>query len=475
MKLRLIHGYVAIICGAAVTAVLSQDWPAFVALPPRILAGVGFLTVLGLISEGAAVRSMLSRGTSTSSITFLPLLACVLLFGPTASVFFFAFNGTIAEFFIRRKAALKSIFNASQYVLCTAIAAWVFEFSGGHAMAVTAALAPDAPFEPQLAAFAAFGVTFLALNNGLVLLAITLSSDSKFGSTFSQLVRKHGTSFVHDLLISPLGILFAFLYYQAGILGLAVSLLPLLFVRHSYLSKYMLERANRDLLKALVKAIEIRDPYTSGHSMRVQRLSERIGRLLGLSERRVEELRTAALLHDIGKIEVVYEEILRKPGALSDEERRVIESHVTRGVEILTSLSSFHGAVIDGVLHHHESVDGSGYPSGLSGDEIPLYARIIKICDSVDAMLSDRPYRRALSSEEVHEQLEIFQGIQFDPRLVEVVLKAGLVDEYAAEMELLRSGLGSTQTERRELEAAPHDAANPRRLGSTSGMAPLSR
>lgn len=474
MKLRLIHGYVALIFGAAVAAILSQDWLGFVSLPPRILAGVGFLTLLGLISEGAAVRSMLSRGTSTSSITFLPLLACVLLFGPAASVLFFAFNGTIAEFFIRRKAVLKSVFNASQYVLCTAIAGWVFGFSGGHPMALTAAITPDAPFEPQLAAFAAFGVTFLALNNGLVLLAITLSSDSQFGSTFSRLVRKHASSFVHDLLISPLGILFAFLYFQAGILGLAVSLLPLLFVRHSYLSKYMLERANRDLLKALVKAIEIRDPYTSGHSMRVQRLSERIGRLLGLSERRVEELRTAALLHDIGKIEVVYEEILRKPGALSDEERQVIESHVTRGVEILTSLSSFHGAVIDGVLHHHESVDGSGYPAGLSGDEIPLYARIIKICDSIDAMLSDRPYRRALSPEEVYEQLEIFQGIQFDPDLVRVVLRAGLVDEYAREMELLRSGLNSTQPESGDVDGEPGVLEGRSRVGRL-GTAPLMR
>jgi putative nucleotidyltransferase with HDIG domain len=435
MRLRVIHAYVGLVAVAAVAALASQDWGAFFSLPPRVLVGVGFLTVLGLVSEGSAVRSTLARGTSTSSITFLPLLACVLLFGTTASVFFFAVTGGIAEFFIRRKGVLKAVFNASQYVLCTSVAGLMFELSGGAPVAVDAGQLPSAPFEPQLAAFGAFGATFLALNNGLVLLAISLS-ESRLGSSFSQLVRKHGSSFVHDLLISPLGILFAFLYFQAGALGLAVSLLPLLFVRHSYLAKYMLERANRDLLTALVKAIETRDPYTSGHSMRVQKLAERIGRLLGLSERRIDELSIAALLHDIGKIEVVYEGILRKPGALSEEERRIMESHVTRGVEILTSLSSFPASVIDAVRHHHESVDGSGYPAGLIGDQIPLYARVIKICDSIDAMLSDRPYRSALKPSEVREQLEIFRGSHFDEGIVEAVIRAHLIQEYVEERDL---------------------------------------
>lgn len=434
MSIKPIHVYVSLVSVAASTALILQDWQLFVAFPSEVLLGVGFLTGLGLVSEGTALRSNLSRGTTSSSITFLPLLACALLFGTTASIVFFLVNGVIAEFFIRRKAVLRSLFNASQYVLCTAVAGFVFELTGGEPVGIAAVSAPNAPFEPQLISFAAFGATFLAMNNLLVLLAISLSAQKPSEPRFAQLIRRHGSSFIHDLLISPLGILFAFLYFQAGILGLAVSVLPLLFVRHSYLAKFQLERANRDLLKALVKAIEIRDPYTSGHSMRVQRLSERIGELMGLPERRREELKTAALLHDIGKIEVVYEEILQKPGALSDEERRVIESHVTRGVDILTSLSSFESAIIDGVCHHHESVDGSGYPAGLAGDDIPLYARIIKICDSIDAMLSDRPYRSALSVPEVHDQLKIFSGIQFDKDIVSVVVRAGLVEDHVVEL-----------------------------------------
>src|ERR1700741_5431859 len=110
MRMSPIHCSVGLVGVAALATLSSQVWSAFLSLPPSVLAGVGFLTLLGLASEGTAVRSTLARDTSTSSITFLPLLACVLLFGTTASVFFFAVTGGVAEFFIRRKGALKSVF-----------------------------------------------------------------------------------------------------------------------------------------------------------------------------------------------------------------------------------------------------------------------------------------------------------------------------------------------------------------------------
>jgi putative nucleotidyltransferase with HDIG domain len=301
----------------------------------------------------------------------------------------------------------------------------------GEPLALAAATGTSSEFDAQLLAFAAFGLVCLLLNNLLVILAITLSTVSEKRLAFNELVTRHIASFVHDLLISPLGILFAFLYFELGVLGLAVSLLPLLFVRHSYLSKHLLEASNRDLLKALVKAIETRDPYTSGHSMRVQALAGRIGRVIGLNPREMDELATAALLHDIGKIEVVYEEILMKPGSLSVHEREIIQSHVTRGVEILSSLASVKDRVVEAVRHHHEAFDGSGYPDGLQGEAIPLFGRIIQVCDAIDAMLSDRPYRRRLTIDAVEEQLRRFTDVQFDGRLVKVVLENGLVRTHA--------------------------------------------
>ncbi len=123
-----------------------------------------------------------------------------------------------------------------------------------------------------------------------------------------------------------------------------------------------------------------------------------------------------------------------KPTGLSREEREIIESHVTKGVELLSSISSFPDDVIDAVQHHHETYDGRGYPYGLRGEQIPIGARIISACDAIDAMLSDRPYRRALDLPEVRRQLIAYSGSQFDPNLVEVILRDDLLEAHAAEL-----------------------------------------
>jgi putative nucleotidyltransferase with HDIG domain len=436
MSIKPIQWYVTIVVMAAILVVVAQDWHAFANLPSTALLGLGVLTGLGLVSEGTALRLRLAQGNTTSSVTFLPLLACVLLFGPTAAVVFFATNGVVAEFFIRKKDSIKAAFNSAQYVLSTALAGFVFVALGGEPIGVAPTIDTSAGFDAQLRAFYGFGVVFLVTNNALVFLAIAISSTGRVSEIFASLARRQSGALFYDLLISPLGILIALLYFHLGLLGLLVSLLPLFFVRFSYLSKFRLEQVNHDLLKALVMAIETRDKYTSGHSLRVQRLSERIGKALGFSERHIEELSTAALLHDIGKIEVGYEEILQKPGALTDEERDIIQSHVLRGVEILESLSSLKPRVIEAVRYHHEAWDGSGYPHGIRGDQIPPYARVIAVSDAIDAMLSDRPYRKALTVEAVEEQIESFRGRQFDPEIADLVLANRIVRRHVEEVEL---------------------------------------
>lgn len=283
----------------------------------------------------------------------------------------------------------------------------------------------------QFGPLLSYAVLFLVLNHVAVSFAISLSRDIPFVQVWRALIGQSAGNVFYDLLISPIAIAVAFFYVSLGLVGLLVALLPLLFIRHSYLTNLNLQKANRDLLTALVKAIETRDPYTSGHSVRVSSLATRIANELNLPVRKVEAVETAALLHDIGKIDPIYTDILKKPGDLTPDEREVIESHVTKGVELLESLSSFGNDVIDSVKHHHERIDGKGYPEGLAGEDIPLGGRIIKICDAIDAMLSDRPYRKALELPVVREQLATYSGIQFDEEIVSKIIESDLLPTHA--------------------------------------------
>jgi diguanylate cyclase (GGDEF)-like protein/putative nucleotidyltransferase with HDIG domain len=166
---------------------------------------------------------------------------------------------------------------------------------------------------------------------------------------------------------------------------------------------------------SLARAVDARDVYTGSHSQRVADLAARTARRLGLPEEEVELTRLAASLHDLGKL-AIPEEILRKPGPLTDPERMVLERHPQIGFRMLESLGV--DPVADWVLHHHERWDGSGYPDGLPGDAIPLGARIIFVADAYDAMTSERVYRRRVAPEQAIAELRRCAGSQFDPGIV---------------------------------------------------------
>ncbi len=174
---------------------------------------------------------------------------------------------------------------------------------------------------------------------------------------------------------------------------------------------------------SLARAVDARDVYTGSHSQRVADLAARTARRLGLAEEEVELTRLAASLHDLGKL-AIPEEILRKPGPLTEPERMVLERHPQIGFRMLESLGV--DPVADWVLHHHERWDGSGYPDGLPGDRIPLGARIIFVADAYDAMTSERVYRRRVAPQHAIAELERCAGSQFDPEIV-----AALANELA--------------------------------------------
>jgi len=229
-----------------------------------------------------------------------------------------------------------------------------------------------------------------------------------------------------------------FSYSVAGIFGLLVVLIPLMMLRMSqvqYIDKTKvvveelreknlaiqgsaeeIQKLNEGLLNALAEVVDLRDPYVLGHSKQVAHIAKQVAARLGLPSKQVELIHKAGLLHDIGKLGI-SEAILFKPGRLTPFEYNVIKGHVTLGAEILETSYSLHN-LIPMVRHHHEHYDGKGYPSGLIGSQIPIEARILAVADAVEAMASDRPYRRGRDEQEIIAELNRCAGSQFDPLVV---------------------------------------------------------
>ncbi len=175
-------------------------------------------------------------------------------------------------------------------------------------------------------------------------------------------------------------------------------------------------------VRMLAAAIDAKDPYTRGHSERVARYSIGIAKNLGLSDKEVRNLRISALLHDVGKIGI-DDRILRKPGALSDDEFEVMKQHPAKGAAIMGGVAQLID-IIPGMKYHHEKWSGGGYPDNLEGEQIPMQARIVSIADTFDAMTTNRPYQKAMELGYVVDKIKSFAGTRFDPRVVEAFVQA---------------------------------------------------
>ncbi len=183
-------------------------------------------------------------------------------------------------------------------------------------------------------------------------------------------------------------------------------------------------------VRALAEAIDGKDPYTRGHSERVMLYSVLMAQHMGLSEDEVEDIRIAAILHDVGKIGI-EDRILKKPAALTEEEYAVMKGHPQKGAIIMSQIPQMK-KYVPGMYYHHECIDGRGYPLGLKGDQIPMMARIISVADTFDAMTTNRPYQRAMTTDVAVQKIWAFAGSRYDPKVVEALesaLKAGKLDE----------------------------------------------
>ncbi len=175
-----------------------------------------------------------------------------------------------------------------------------------------------------------------------------------------------------------------------------------------------------DLILCIVSALEARDSYTSFHSSRVAEMVEALCRFMGITGDQEELFHIAAHLHDVGKIGI-RDDVLLKAGRLNDEEWEIMKSHSEQGYEILMKAKLFQDVAVI-VRGHHERWDGKGYPDGLAGNDIPLGSRLIAIADSIDAMISDRPYRKGLDVSICKEEIKKNAGIMYDPDIVKVAM-----------------------------------------------------
>jgi len=196
---------------------------------------------------------------------------------------------------------------------------------------------------------------------------------------------------------------------------------PLVIAQYTYLLRIKERKALLNSILQIVKVVEAKDVYTAGHSVRVAEYSEEIARGMGLNEYDIEILKNLANLHDIGKIQIDLS-LLNKRRKLSDSDWKKIKRHPIVGYDIVKEIT-FLKDKADAVLYHHERIDGSGYPYGKKGDGIPLFAKILCVADSYDAMATKRPYREALSREQAIFELKGNSGKQFDPVVCETMIE----------------------------------------------------
>jgi len=399
---------------AAISLLFATEWY----VPP--ISNTAFwnalvaFALLGIASDSAFLPvPRISNARIGSSVVFIPFLASVLLFPPPWPMVIAGLTGLIAHLIVRRKTLVRAWFNTAQYMVFVGIGGSAYVALGGHVSFNS--------IHVNFAAFATMVLVFFVVNQGTVALAVSQTTDISVREAWSRIA---GDSILYDLVSSSLAIVLAFLFTKLQIVGLAVLVLPLFFVRHMYQMNLSVERANRELLELMVKAIEARDPYTSGHSVRVSEYARQIARELGLNPKHVDQIGTAALLHDVGKIYEDFAPLLRKAGRLTPEERMLMQAHPVRSADLASTIADFRGKVQADIRNHHENYDGTGYPDGLVGEAIPIGARIIMIADTIDAMTTDRPYRKALTLSKALEELTKYAGQQFDPRLVELVSKS---------------------------------------------------
>jgi putative nucleotidyltransferase with HDIG domain len=415
-SLRLYVGTVSLLGGGILLLALSR-------LPMHDLGGYAFFVLLSILVEAAAFRWQSPKGRGVSASSALTY-AVLIIYGPLPAGLVNAVKGLVGALYPERRPAYRAVFDAALLAI------------SGTAAGLSYLLLPNlvgqsSPILVFLAAVGA-GLTDYFITTTGTAIAIALYRST---SALKAWAENFGWIPTPYLLLASLGTIIALGYGEFGSLGLALFIFPIFLARYifkSYIDKAhrqvellraanaALDMANQDLIETLAAVIDARDIFTYGHSIRVTDYALAIAKEMGLPEQEREMIRKAGLLHDIGKVGI-SESILTKKGNITQDERHILEQHPVLGAGILGRVKAMK-ELAEIVGSHHERYDGTGYPYGRKGEEIPLAGRILGVADALDAMLSDRPYRPAMNLLQALVEIQRNAGTQFDPNVVEALL-----------------------------------------------------
>ena len=376
---------------------------------------VVFLGILVIVSESRATQ--LREGQLTWSSSSAAMLAAVVLVGPVGA----AIVGACTALGLRRgPSVLQRVFNTAMYALSAYLAGRAYLALGGQV-----GLPDENSFPAIIVPFAGAALVHVAANHGLLSGVLWLTRGR--GSSGRLEGQGVGVGLTGRLLLSDLGyaaygLLIAALWSVVGPFAPLLVLIPLFVARWAVAQFVEQQKAYEATVGALCQAVETKDFYTRGHSDRVSRGSVMIAREIGMRGDRVEAIRYAGMLHDVGKLGVPTK-VLQKTGKLTEEEYAAIQLHPMRGLDIVREIG-FLDEALAGIMHHHERIDGRGYPMGLAGDEIPEFARVLAVADAFDSMTSTRSYRGARPVDEAIQELRKWSGTQFDPAFVNAFVAA---------------------------------------------------
>ncbi|MHA6762810.1 HD-GYP domain-containing protein [Streptacidiphilus sp. PAMC 29251] len=377
------------------------------------LAGGGRIGRIGRSKDRPGGRP----GEPVPGVEHFPVLLAGVILLPPAAAALVALPGALLASAVPPR-AVRRAWNAAQLGLSCFLGGCVFHALHGSRLLAEQRL--PALLLPVLLA----ALTF-CLANGLLMAGVLAAAEpgEHPGSWQAVLLRCPASVFGTGLI----GLMTAVLWEGPyGVLAAVPALLPLGLSSWVSAQSQREQTAHRATVRALVQAVEIKDSYTRGHSERVGRAAVLIARELGMAERRVASLRVAGTLHDVGKLGVPTR-LLRKSGPLTDAEYREVVQHPEYGHELVRGIG-FLGEARAGILHHHERMDGRGYPHGLAGRAIPEFARVIAVADAFDSMTSTRSYRRGRPVREAVAELERCAGSQFDPVMVKAL--AGALERH---------------------------------------------